>query len=64
MCLNKSLTTLTSFLGVCQLFGMFEISSQGKEISRLFVNFIKVLCTFSITSKKYAKARGNGICAD
>ena len=46
------------------LFGMFEISSPGKEILRLFVNFIKVLCTFSITSVKYAKARGNGICAD
>ena len=46
------------------LFGVFEISSQGKEISRLFVNFVKVLCSFSITSVKYAKARGNGIHAE
>ena len=40
------------------LFGMFEISNQSKEISRLSANFIV------LTSVKYAKARGNGICAE
>ena len=44
MRLNKSLATLTSFLGVCY---SACLKSQAKEISTVLVNFMKVLCTFS-----------------